>query len=230
MKKGVLLALTLSVVGVCLYFFIAFYGLPWKKASTAKELERYVEEKYAIDVRLKERYYNFKDGSYAAEFTLESDPSISFSAAKYHSGTLSDYYSEAVWVNQVEMDIAPILNRSFPSLSMDSHSVNPVYGMGDELVNGQDIPSYKDVLTGVDVGVHFATAWTEETEELLVKEGFDFIASLQAKGVQNIGVRLYLQDKPLEDDRTQTYAISIEPSDFNQIETIEDLEKHLIIF
>lgn len=197
-------------------------GLPWKKEKVAMELKQYVEEKYDIEVELEESYYNFKDKSYGATFVLKNEQSISFSAEKNRSGELDDYYPEAVWVNEVKNDVTPILKQSFPSFSIEDFLVNSVYGMGDELVKGKEIPSYKDVYTGTSINAYFRDNWTNETEQKLLKESYAFISSLKEKGVRNIDLNLYLKEK---NDGDVNFVISIKGQDFNKIESEEDLKK-----
>lgn len=229
MKQRGWAILVVLLLLVCAYLLMSFYGLPWKKAQTAKELEAYVEDKYDIAVHLKERHYNFKGMNYGATFVLEDNEHILFTAEKYKSGTLSDYYAEALWVEEAKNDIDPLLKESFASLTMKESRINPVYGMGDELVKDKEVPSYKMVKTGVDVAVYFKDEWNKTSEVALVNEGFKFIQLLKEKGIVTLGVRLYLE-RELEENRTQMFAIAIEPKDFQHITSPRDMEKYTMIF
>ena len=230
MKKAFLMLLIFFILGVGVFFYTAFNGTPWKKASTAKQLEAYVENKYAIDVSVKEKFFNFKGSNYGATFILDENPNLSFTAEKITNGTVQDYYPEAVWVQEASEDVEPVLNKSFPSFSIRTSSINPVYGMGSEHNVKENVPSYKEVYTAIDLGVHFNEPWTKENEELILKESFEFISSLQQSGVKNFGIRLYFQDKEVEDEKTKTFSISIEGKDLTSIEREEELKKYISIF
>lgn len=82
-----------------------------EKTSTAKELETYVEKKYNIQVDLVNSSYNFKEGNYGATFALNDNPKISFNAMKLKNGEIQDYYPEAVWVDEAQNDIYPLLKK-----------------------------------------------------------------------------------------------------------------------
>lgn len=220
----------LAILGVGAFFYTAFFGTPWKKATIAKELEAFVEKKYAIDVRLKEKTYNFKDGSYGAIFALDENPKLSFGAEQLTNGKIFEYYPEAVWVAEAEKDVYPVLQKSFPSLSLGTYSIAPVYGVGRDLNIKEDIPSYKNVETGIGLAVHFHDVRTKEKEEVLVKEAFTFVSSLQKKGIKNLDVRLYLGEKATEEQKTKTFSISIEGEDLLHIKTEEDVKKYINIF
>lgn len=230
MKRTLLMLFGVGIVGLGVFFYTAFYGIPWKKASTAKQLEEYVEKKYAIDVSVKSKYYNFKSDSYGATFVLDENTALSFEAEKITNGEIFDYYPEAVWVEEAKNDIYPVLNKSFPSFSVSTTSINPVYGIGSELNVKENVPSYKDVYTGIDLGIHFNELWTKENEEIILKESFEFISSLQKSGVKNLGIRLYFKDKDVPEQKTKTFSISIEGNDLMKIEKEEDVQKYINIF
>lgn len=230
MKKVLVFSGVLVVVVGFLYLYFSFSGLPWKKASTTKDLHRFVEEKYGIAVQVKEPFYNFKDGSYGAIFATTSEPIVEFSAVKFHNGTMSDYYAESVWEKEATEEITPIMKQVFQQLTVENYAVNPVYGMGAELVKGKDIPSYKEIETGIDLGIHFNEKWSNKTEEALLKEGFLFITSLQEKGIKNIGIRLYLAERNLGNERTETFSISIDGKQLSTIQTEEDFKQFINIF
>lgn len=118
LKKYLLTFCGIFVIFVIFYIYASFNGLPWKKESVAKKLESYVEEKYGIEVELKEKFYNFKDGSYGAKFVLKDNDKITFLVYQYHTGTLSDEYPEAVWSKEVLDDVTPVLKQSFPTLNV----------------------------------------------------------------------------------------------------------------
>lgn len=230
MKKTVFILVLIIATGLGLLVYTSFSGTPWGKTSSAQELEKFVEKKYSIDVQLKETNFNFKDGSYVSTFVLNNEDGLSFEAEKSSSGHLSDYYPEAVWVKEAKKDVYPVLKKSFSHLSIEFDSLDSVYGVGSDMNIKKDIPSYKDVDTGVDIGVHFKDRWTKENEDILVKEAFTFVTALQKKGVANLGVRLYLQDELNDGKGDRTFSISIENSEFATIKTESDIKKKIEIF
>lgn len=225
MKKYLLIFCGIFVIFVICYFYASFYGLPWKKDSVAKKLESYVEEKYDIQVELVEKYYDFKGGSYGAKFVLKDNDKITFSAYQYHTGILSDEYPEAFWSQEVMDDVTPVLKQSFPTLNVKDYYAIPVYGMGDELVEGKEIPSYKEVNTEIVFAVAFSDKWTKETEETLIKESYEFITSLQEKGIKNLGVTFFLEKE--SEEGVGYFTIAVDGNEFNQIKTEEDVRKYI---
>lgn len=230
MKKIFLILFVLVIISIGGWLYTSFYGLPWKKSSTAKELETYVENKYDIQVNLVESSYSFKDSNYGATFELHDNPRIVFSALKLKNGEVLDYYAEALWVDEAENDVYPILKKSFPTLSIESYNMSPVYGVSFDLGEKKEIPSYKDIRTGMSLGVHFNDKWTKENEDVLVKEAYHFISMLQENGVENIEIYLYLKDKEKEEKRTETFSIHIEGKDLQNIHSEEDVRKYIEIF
>lgn len=97
--------------------------------------------------------------------------------------------------------------------------------MGDELVEGKEIPSYKEVNTEIVFAVVFSDKWTKETEETLIKESYEFITSLQEKGIKNLGVTFFLEEE--SEEGVKYFNIAVDGNEFNQIKTEEDLRKYI---
>lgn len=230
MKKIVISVIFILSLATIATLYPTFYGTPWEKASSAQELKQAVEHKYDIEVDLKETNYNFKDGRYVSTFSLQGDDSLTFEAEKSPGGSMSDYYPEAVWVKEAKKDVYPVLKESFSPLSIELYSLDSVYGVGSDMNIKKNIPSYKDVDTGVDIGIHFKDKWTKKNEDILVKETLAFVRALQKKGVANLGVRLYLQDKLNDGKGDATFSISIENSDFAKVKTEADIKRKIETF
>ncbi|MDN4608175.1 hypothetical protein [Sporosarcina highlanderae] len=124
----------------------------------------------------------------------------------------------------------PVIEDSFATLSIQDYSVHPVYGIGHDLKVGKEVPSYKEVKTGVELSIRFKDAWTEENEEKLIAEVASFIERAHSKGIKNISMRFFLQDKVMEDGRINTFSILIEDIDLSTIQTKEDVKKYITTF
>ena len=220
-----------AVLAICVvgFFYVSFFGLPWKKVTVAKELEQYIEKKYAIDVDVKDRYYNFKDGSYGAIF-VETTQQIDFTVEKISNDDILDYYAEAVWVEQVTVDTAPIIEKSFPSFTVKEPYISPVYGIGNDLTVTKDIPNYRDVNTMVSLILRFEETRTKQTEEVLVTELFAFIQALQQVGIENVGITVYLDEEESPERKPKTFSISFEGHDLKNIHSEQQLQKFINIF
>ena len=230
MKKIILLAVLLLIVAFVLFIYVSFYGLPWEKTQVSKELKQYVEEKYDIKVDIKESYFNFKFDNYGTIFTLKDDKEFSFSAEKQRDNTLQDYYPEAVWEKEVKGDLVPLIDSSFDSLSVDRYGVNPVYGIGNLEDIKKDVPSYKNIQTGINVVIHFKEERSSKTEEALIKEVVSFIQKVNEKEIKNIELTFYLKEQELEDKKPETLYITIPSDKLYSIKTEDDVKKYIQVF
>ncbi|WP_432360482.1 hypothetical protein [Sporosarcina sp. UB5] len=228
MKRFVLTAILISLIICICYIAISIRGLPWKKEATAEELKKYVEEKYEINVSIKETYYNY--GAYGATFVTDNNKSIEFNAEKYGDSIYFEYYAEALWVKEAKDALDPVLEESFTTLTIDEYGVHPLYGMGNVLNIGKEIPSYTEIDTGVGLFIHFKDEWTEKNEDHLVSEVFSFIKKCQSKGIKNISLRFSLRDNVLKDGKISSFFISIDSSGINEIKTEEDVKEYILIF
>lgn len=229
MKKIILLVVLLLIVAFVLFFYVSFYGLPWKKTQVSNELKQYVEEKYDIKVDIEESYFNFKFDNYGTIFTLKDDKEFSFSAEKRRDNTLHDYYPEAVWEKEVKGDLAPLIDSSFDSLSVERYGVYPVYGIGSLEDIKKDVPSYKDVQTGINSVIHFKEERSSKTEEALIKEVVSFIQKVNEKGIKNIELTFYLKEQEQEEE-PETFFITIPSDKLNSIKTEDDVKKYIQVF
>lgn len=232
MNKGKIIVISIGTVVLALstMTYSVFFGVPGGESRAEKTMEAYVEKKYDMKVTAKKTFFNVKNGGYGSEFKIDGNPKETFEVEQFKSGEVLDYYPESVWVREAEQDIYPALQKSFPSLTVEDKSVNPVYGMGSDLGIKKDIPSYKDVDTGVDVGIQFKEVWTEENEKILLQESLDFVKTLQNKGVKNLGIRLYLKEKDEDVKGDQSFSIALEGKEMETIQSIDDLKKHIEIF
>ena len=109
MKKIIIVTLSIILAAVVVfigYGYVSFNGVPWKKNTVARELEKHVENKYNIHVEVVEKYYNFKDGSYGAEFKVDGGHGeFTFNSDKLRDGKYSDYYIEALWQSQLKKEV-----------------------------------------------------------------------------------------------------------------------------
>ncbi|MFS0824713.1 hypothetical protein [Bacillus sp. 1P02SD] len=225
MKKIIILVVLLLIVAFVFYLYASFYGLPWKKTQVSNELKQYVEEKYDIEVAIEESYFNFKFDHYGTIFKLRDDKEFSFSAEKRRDNAIHDYYPEAVWEKEVKEDLTPLIDSSFDSLSVDRYGVYPVYGIGNLEDIQKDVPSYKDVQTGINSVIHFKEEHSSKTEEALIKEIFSFIQKVNEKGIRNIELTFDLKEQ--EEEKPKTFYITIPSDKLYTIKTEDDVKKYI---
>lgn len=122
------------------------------------------------------------------------------------------------------------MDESFKSLTIDRFGVYPAYGMGSYLDIKKDVPSYKDVQTGIDFMIHFKEKRSSKTEESLIKEVFSFIQKVNEKEIKNIQLMFSLKEKKQESGISETFSIMIPSDKLDTIETEEDVKKFINIF
>ena len=233
MKKTTIIFLSIGLAAIITFagfIYISFNGVPWKKTQVAQELEQYIEKKYNTDVEVVEKYYNFKDGSYAATFKGQVDNiEFTFNTEKTSSGNYSDYYVEGLWASQLRADSEPIIKQYFNSLSIESTDYHFIYGIADVLkIQSNDIPNYKTVNSDLSLVLHLNDYFSEDTKNKGISETYTLIQQLKMKGIDNIGVFINYKMTEEEIKMGRNYRIFIEPGELKNIQTEEDIENYLI--
>ncbi|MGY3716266.1 YfjL-like protein [Sutcliffiella cohnii] len=214
--------ITTSIIGISFIVFgyTLFNGLPWKKHTVASELEAYVEEKYDIEVKVKEKTYNFKDGNYGIIASLQNQPNITFSAEKLSSrkDVIFDYYPEAIWVEEINSELAPILNENYPK---DFIFIDAVYGSGQEMNMKKQIVSYKVVPHPFFVHINVDEPISEEH----IKNYYEIVKFLQERKISNIELSMGFSTEEMKDSSQKpTFTtIRIEAHNINSIQKKEDV-------
>lgn len=211
--------LTAGVVAVGGYLYTSFYGVPWKESSAAKDLQKYVEKKYNIKTKIKDTFYNFKDGHYGVRLSEKGKKGLEFSA-ETDGEQMIDFYPEGLWKWQLENELYPIVKQHITN--MESHRAVPVLGMGYEK-NGI-VPHYKEVKEGIGYFVHLQTEWNPKTEEKVIHELFHVTKIMKEKEIKDIEFVVVFAGK--EDD-TPSKRIRILPGEMNHIQTREDIRNYI---
>ena len=227
--------ITLGIVSAAIisfggFVYTSFNGVPWKKVQVAQELEKHVEKKYNTEVEVVDKYYNFKDGSYAATFKVQEDKKeFTFDTEKTGSGNYLDYYVEELWKSQLKEDSEPIIKQCYKSLPIESYDYIFIYGIADELqIRSDNIPNYKKVNSELDLVLRLKDYWNEETKKKGINETYTLIQELKKKGIDNIGLTIYYKERAEEQEKGHFYGISFEPGDLKKVHTQENVEKYLI--
>lgn len=227
--------ITLGIVSAAMisfggFVYVSFNGLPWKKVQVAQELEKHVEKKYNTDVEIVDKYYNFKDGSYAAKFKVQEDKKeFTFATEKTSSGNYLDYYVEELWTSQLKKESYPIIERSFKSLPIESYDYHFIYGIADELqIKSDNIPNYKKVNSKLDLVLRLQDYWSEETKKKGINETYTLIQELKKQGIDNIGLIIDYKERTEYQEKGHVYRIFFEAGDLKKVHTQEDVEKYFI--
>lgn len=223
MERKMKLIMILLIMAVVLLFIVysVFFGLPWKKASTAKKLETYVEEKYDIQVAKKETYYNFKNNSYGAKFVSKTPHSVTF-LAETNGEQFIDYYPEAVWKRQLSNDIKPEIQKVFSHI--ENITIEGTYGLGEELGIQQKIPAYQSVNGEFIVLIHLTNKWDREVEEKVIDSTYQLVQVLQEKEINNVSI--HVQGKESKEGETAPY-IDIPSKKIRTIQEKSDIETYV---
>lgn len=227
MKKTlriIFLVVLAFIIGIAIFVYTSFTGLPWKKTQTANELETILEEKYGTDVEVLESYYNFKSGGYGAKFKgKHGETDFTFFAEKT-SGYIYEYYIEGLWEWQLRGDTEAILEEYQDRLDIDFYDYIYNYGIAEELkIDPVNIPHYSEVDSQLEIIMHLKDEWNEESRDRDIGEVYSFINELKENGIENIGLMV---NSKMEKGKP-TYYISIPPGEFNKIQSPSDLEKYL---
>ena len=233
MKKStkiILCIVSATMIAFGGFVYVSFNGLPWKKVQVAQELEKHVEKKYNTDIQIVDKYYNFKDGSYAATFKVQEDKKeFTFATGKTSSGNYLDYYVEELWASQLKKESYPIIKRSFKSLPIESYDYSFIYGIADELqIKSDNIPNYKKVNSELNLVLRLQDYWSEETKKKGINETYTLIQELKKQGIDNIGLIIDYKERAEEQEKGHIYRIFFEAGDLKKVHTQEDVEKYLI--
>ncbi len=223
---GIALAAMILIVG---YLYILFNGVPWKKLQVAEEIEKHIENKYNTDVKVVDKYYNFKFGSYGATFQAQVDNmGFTFDTEKT-DGKYYDYFVEALWASQLKADSEPIIKQSFKSLPIESYDYHFTYGIANALhIKSDHIPNYKTVNSDLVLVIRLKNYWSEETKKKGIIETYTFIQELKKNGIDNIGLSIQYKEKEKEPQKWKFYSISFDPGDLKKVQTEKDVENYLM--
>jgi hypothetical protein len=218
--KIFLITTTVLVVGIVLFFYIGFAGLPWKKWTVGNQILSYLEEKYEEDFQIEERYYNFKDSSYGIKVYPTKKPDLVFNAAEgWGNHEFIDFYPESIWEKQADADFRDIVKEIYPTLR--NFRAGTVYGEGVELVQGPQIPSYLEAKAFVDVAVMIPEKFRESDED------FEKMLKLVEYANQKGGnIHIFIVYEPTEDDSKDTFYINFTNEEIKKIHTIDDVKKY----
>ena len=144
MKKKLLWgSLLTALIAISLFVLISFYGNPIKKSTVSRDLLPHLEEKYDEKFTLVKSSYNWKSGTYGGVYQPEQNKDIQFTAEKYQTDIIADYYPEEVWLYEIEQELIPTAKEIFADYDQVEASI--VWGIGDDEVKDGHIPSYKDI-------------------------------------------------------------------------------------
>ncbi|WP_157796194.1 YfjL-like protein [Bacillus xiapuensis] len=219
-KRKVILAGLIILIFLSGFTYSYFKGTPWKKRQVAKELERYLEERYEQSFVLKSTFFNAEERQYGAVFSPKNDQSMAFNAREDgEKQTYSDDYPEGVWQREFQEDIESAVRKNFPN--MTDWFVGTAYGQSAELVKGPAIPTYQEAgaYVWVDVmntGEFYDSAWQWEKIFQLVK------AAQQLTPVAEVSVSFDEKQDPNEE--AEVY-ISCMPAEALQVKSVQHAKK-----
>lgn len=218
-KKWTIGILAASAVVIGGYFYTSVKGVPWKRDSIAKELQKYVENKYNIKTKIKDTFYDFKDGHFGVRLCEKAKKGLEFSV-ETDGERMIDFYPEKLWEWQLENELNPIVKQHITG--MKSYQATVVYGMGYE----QDgiIPHYKTVKEGIGYVVHLQQKWSPETEEKVINELFHVTKMMKEKEMKHIEFVVYFRESEKD---TSIKRIQVLPENVEHIRNREDILQYV---
>lgn len=212
----------LIIIGTIVSYFIL--GNPITRNTVSVELQDYLEDKYDEKFVLIDVYYNFKDGSYGAEF--EDKSGISFNAEKLHS-SYSDYYVENLWTTQLEKEVDSTLKNNLPSLSIEEINYNFVYGIANDLkVDPNKIPNYKDVDSELSIMIKISGEFKNEHKAQYLKEILNTLSILKKNEIY-VDFNVYFKS---HNEEGKSYNINIESHQINEIDSLKKLDEYFSFY
>ncbi|MBD3107485.1 hypothetical protein IEO70_03830 [Bacillus sp. AGMB 02131] len=229
MKKKLIRGSLLAVlITICLFLFISFYGNPTKKSAVSRELLHHLEEKYDEKFILVESSYNWKMGTYGGVYQPEQNKDIQFTAEKYQTDIIADYYPEEVWLYEIEQELIPTAKEIFADY--DQVQASTVWGIGDDEVMDGHIPSYKDITNrdALQIVMRKKAYYTAIDKEEVEQRIFALVQFLKEKS-NTVGIMVAFDDpdeKASLDDKDGFYNIA--GKDLPDISNVSDIRKYLI--
>ena len=213
-----------AIIAICLYIFISSFGNPIKKYTVSQELLNKLEEKYDEQFTLVESSYNWKGGIYGGVYQPEKNNKIQFTAEKYRTGNLSDYYPEEIWLYEIEEELIPKAKEIF--FDYDQVEASTVWGIGSDEVKEGSIPSYKDISNGdaLQIIIRTKLAYTEVDKEEVEQKIFTLVQFLKKKS-STVGLMVSF-DTPKETKEDGFYNIA--GQDIGDISNVSDINKYFI--
>lgn len=160
MKKilGVIIAV---VVIVCTYFYITTFGVPFKKSSVAKDIQKHLEDKYEQDIERVGSVYNFIDKHYGGVYELNN---IEFYAEKRddEEPQYIDTYANEIWTEQLREDF---LDRYTEVFSNADHIYTHYTFEADLEIDPLDIPRYDEVDPMLTIDFHIDEPFEDIDEQ-----------------------------------------------------------------
>lgn len=229
MKKKLIRGSLLAVlIAICLFIFISFYGNPIKKSAVSRELLHHLEEKYDEKFTLVESSYNWKMGTYGGVYQPENNKNIQFTAEKYQTDIIGDYYPEETWLNEIEKELIPTAREIFSDYEQVEASI--VWGIGDDEVKDGHIPSYKDISNrdALQIIMRKKAYYTAVDQEEVEQQIFALVQFLKEKS-NTVGIMVAFDapdEKASLGEKDGFYNIA--GKDLPDISTISDIRKYLI--
>ena len=227
MKRKIVLGLSIvAIVTVCFYLFIIFFGNPIKKYTVSQELLSKLEEKYDEKFTLVKSSYNWKFGTYGGVYQSEKNKNIQFTAEKYRSGNIGDYYPEEIWLYEMEKELIPKAKEIFSDY--DQVSASTVWGIGDDEIKDGHIPSYKDISNqdALQIIVRKKVDYSDVNLEDVEQKIFTLVQFLKEKS-NTVGIMVAF-DSPEEAKNKEDGFYTIEGVNIRDISNISDIKKYFI--
>ncbi|WP_078552850.1 hypothetical protein [Bacillus alkalicellulosilyticus] len=215
-NKMVVSFLLLAIVTGGAIVLSGFFGLPWERVKAQSVITEFVEDKYEIDTKKIDTYFNFKDGKYGVELKTEDD--ITFKAEWREDLQVIDYYPEAIWKKQMEDDLLKEVQVIFPDHKFIVF--DGAYGVGRDEIKGKEIGNYKEIPTDFFLSIRLQEKWKSNIEDKTAEQLLHLVEIIQEKNISNMHVTLYFDQT---DDKVSFDSISIPAIQIKPIQTKEDI-------
>lgn len=199
-----LIAIIITVaISIVVYLSTILYGTPWGKVDAKKQAEYYLKNKYTQKMIIDGVYYSPDASSYYVEAHPQQNSKLGFNVRKMSvSGILVDNYFLAVWENEVESAINPVVQKIFSKQDSVVFPINanPVY---DEYKsNITQIPTFKAVRNKIKdhlwLSFHIERKFNEENPDQEYRKIFQAIQYVKSTGYRPDEIDFYYKDTAYE--------------------------------
>ncbi|MFC4598220.1 hypothetical protein [Cohnella hongkongensis] len=239
MKKLVLAAVALVLIGAGFYVYTEIEGYPWKRAQIKKDAVRYMQEKYGMDARVTKSSFNFKFDTYMAkvyDVRDEERRTIQVERLPYRNEEgggrgerLEDNYAVVYWERRTEERLREAFPQIYEYEGLRKIAVTSVHetfplgeGVGPEKdESGVAIPRQPGHSASWNIGLV-----SEDIPEPFLELLLDAVRRMKELDLE---VELFVTTLPrkaeAENRQERTKYIQLEHEDLGRIHGVEDLRE-----
>jgi len=191
-----------------LYLYLSLYGVPFKKNMKAKDVQKYLEEKYDEDVELVGAVYNFQNKHYGGVYEIGD---VEFYAEEVvKDEEYIDTYPNEIWKREIVTDYKEVYKDVFErAIRIQADFVE----YEEPVIEGPEVPRYDEVNSQLSLDLTI--------DEALSDEHWDGIAEI-ANSVQERSPHIHSTFLFLEEAEDRETLVTCPTHSEQEIATTED--------